>query len=166
MSSGFAFLVVADESPEFSAALMFAALRAKAIGGGLKVLLVIEPVEAAGWASVDAQIRAEAFAEAQGLAGRCVEEARAEAGLEPELIFREGELRSEIKRLLDEDSSIHFVVLAAGTGVAGPGPLVSSIAKGVGPWGRVPVVIVPGHLTKADLKALATPPEKPDAAAG
>ncbi len=159
MSTGFAFLVVADESPEFSAALTFAALRAKAIGGGLKVLLVIEPVEAAGWASVDAQIRAEAFEEAQGLAARCVEEARAEAGLEPELIFREGELRAEIKRLLEEDSSIHFVVLAAGTSVAGPGPLVSSIAKGTGPWGRVPVVIVPGHLTKADLKALATPPE-------
>lgn len=166
MSQGFAFLVVADESPEFSAALLFAALWAKAIGGSLKVLMVVEPVEAAGWASVDAQIRAEAFQEAQGLAARCVEEARAEAGLEPELIFREGELRAEIKRLLEEDASIHFVVLAAGAGGAGPGPLVSSIGKGTGPWGRAPVVIVPGHLTKQDLKALATLPQKPNGTTG
>jgi nucleotide-binding universal stress UspA family protein len=157
MSQGFSFLVVADESPEFSAALMFAALRAKAIGGGIKVLLVIEPVEAAGWASVDAQIRAEALEEAQALGLRLRDEVLAEAGLEPELIYREGEPRSEIKRLLEDDLSIHFVVLAAGTGAGGPGPLVSSIAKGIGPWGRVPVVIVPGHLSKDELRALATP---------
>jgi len=166
VSSAFSFLVVADESPEFSAALTFAALRAKAIGGGLKILMVIEPVEAAGWATVDAQIRAEAFDEAKTLAERCALAARDEAGIEAESIFREGDVRAEIKRVLEEDPSIHFVVLAAGTGVGGPGPLVSSIAKGMGPWARVPVVIVPGHLSKDDLRALAAPAEIPETVAG
>lgn len=166
MSPRFSFLVVADESPEFAAALTFAALRAKAIGGDLKILLVIEPVEAAGWASVDAQIRAEAFEEAQNLARQCVLAVREEAGLDPETIFREGDVRSEIKRLLEEDPAIHFVVLAAGTGVGGPGPLVSSIAKGMGPWARVPVVIVPGHLSKEELRLLAAPSVFPEDASG
>jgi hypothetical protein len=166
VSEAFSFLVVADESPEFAAALTFAALRAKAIGGGLKILLVIEPVEAAGWATVDAQIRAEAFEEAQHLAQDCVKAARDEAGIESVVIFREGELRAEIKRVLEEDPSIHFVVLAAGTGVGGPGPLVSSIAKGMGPWARVPVVIVPGHLSREELAVLAAPAQIPDSAAG
>jgi nucleotide-binding universal stress UspA family protein len=166
VSGGFSFLVVADESPEFNAALIFAALRAKAIGGGLKVLIVIEPVEAAGWASVDAHIRAEAFEEAQQLAEQCVVDVQREAGLTPEAIFREGEVRAEIKRVLEEDPSIHFVVLAAGTGVGGPGPLVSSIAKGMGPWARVPVVIVPGHLSLEELRALAAPGEIPEPVSG
>lgn len=158
MSDGFKFLVVADDSPEFPAALQFAALRAKATGGGLVMLSVIEPIEAAGWAAVEAEIRREAQQEAQARAQRFAAEAFAEAGVQPEVMIREGEVRSELRAILEEDPGIRFIVLGAGSGASGPGPLVSSLAKGQSFGGRaVPVVVVPGGLTIEEIRALATP---------
>lgn len=160
MSAGFKFLVVADDTPEFPAALMFAALRAKATGGGLVLLCVIEPSEAAGWASVDAQIRMEALEDAHALAHRFAEDVRAETGIAPEIVIREGEKRAEIRAQLEDDRGVRFIVLAAGAGAAGPGPLVSAIAKGGGLGGRpLPVVIVPGGLSRDEIRALAAPIE-------
>jgi hypothetical protein len=160
MSNGFKFLVVVDDSAEFPAALTFAALRAKATGGGLVMLAVIEPVEAAGWASVDAQIRLEALASAHALTQQFAAEAKQEADIDAQIEVREGETRAEIRALLDEDQGIRYVVLAAGAGAAGPGPLVSSLAKGGGLGGRlVPVVVVPGALSREELRALAAPLE-------
>jgi hypothetical protein len=44
-------------------------------------------------------------------------------------------------------------VLAAATGKEGPGPLVSSLAKTAGEF-PIPVAIVPGHLSDADLDSM------------
>ena len=45
------------------------------------------------------------------------------------------------------------LILAAGTGSDGPGPLVTSIVRTAGDY-MVPVAIVPGHLTDDELDAL------------
>jgi hypothetical protein len=57
-------------------------------------------------------------------------------------------------KLIDEDLDVGILVLAAGTGKEGPGPLVSSVAKTAGTF-PIPVAIVPGHLSDEDLEALA-----------
>ena len=48
------------------------------------------------------------------------------------------------------------MVLAAAVGGRGPGPLVSSIAKEGVKWGdrKVPITIVPGDLTDAEIAAV------------
>ena len=57
------------------------------------------------------------------------------------------------RRYSDEDISL--LVLAAGTGRDGPGPLVSALAgKGAGTF-PIPVAIVPGHLADEEIDALA-----------
>ena len=161
MSKGFKFLVVADESPEFPTALTFAALRARATRGGLVMLAVIEPIEAAGWSSVEAEMRREATEEAQALTQRFAAEAFAEAGVQAEIIIVEAEVRAALKDLLERDHDIRYLVLASGSGSAGPGPLVASIAKGQSFGGRpVPIVVVPGGMTKPELRALAAPVEE------
>jgi hypothetical protein len=87
--------------------------------------------------------------------------------VQPEIVIREGESKVELRRFVDEDQEIRIVVLAAGVGRDGPGPLVSSVAKGQGFGGRaVPVLVVPGGLGKEEARRLATPdPGDPEPAA-
>ncbi len=47
-----------------------------------------------------------------------------------------------------------MLVLAAGTGAEGPGPLVSTLAgRGAGSF-PIPITIVPGHLSDAEIDAM------------
>ena len=69
-------------------------------------------------------------------------------------MIREGDAAEEIVKLIDEDADIGILVLAAGTGKEGPGPLVSSLCKTAGNF-PIPVAIVPGHLSDDDLEAMA-----------
>jgi nucleotide-binding universal stress UspA family protein len=155
--SGFKHLVIADESPEFPSALHYAALRAKRGGESVVMLRVVEPPEPAEWVSVAEEIRRQAAEAAEALTQRFAAEVWAETGITVEIVIREGELKAEIRRLIEEDKAIRIVVLAAGAGKGGPGPLVSSLAKGQGFGGHdaIPVLVVPGGLSKDELKALA-----------
>ena len=68
-------------------------------------------------------------------------------------MIRDGDTSEEILKLIDEDEDIAILVLAAGTGKEGPGPLVSGLGKTAGDY-PIPVAIVPGHLSDEDLDAL------------
>ena len=57
--------------------------------------------------------------------------------------------------LIDEDPSISILVLAASAGDTGPGPLISALTGKVAGRLRVPVTIVPGKLSDAEIAALA-----------
>lgn len=156
MSDGYACLVIADESPEFPAALAYAAHLAKAGGWRLLMLHVIEPSDPAPWVTVSEEMERQALAGAEAMFERYAAEAWAEAGVTAEGVLRKGELRPELRRFLDETPDVKLVVLATSPGAGGPGPLVASIAKGQG-WGArpVPVMIVPGAFSKDEIRALA-----------
>jgi nucleotide-binding universal stress UspA family protein len=68
-------------------------------------------------------------------------------------VVRDGEKAEEILNLIEADEDIATLVLAAGTGKEGPGPLVSNLGKTVSNY-PIPVAIVPGHLSDEDLDAL------------
>jgi nucleotide-binding universal stress UspA family protein len=68
-------------------------------------------------------------------------------------VVRDGEKAEEILNLIEADEDIAVLVLAAGTGKEGPGPLVSNLGKTVANF-PIPVAIVPGHLSDEDLDAL------------
>ena len=158
MSGAFKFLVIADDSPEFPAALAYAALRAKWSGSSVVMRRVIEPEEPAEWVSVSEEIRRQAIEAAEALTQRYAAEVWAETGLKAEIVIREGEIRGEIRRLIEDDPAIRIITLAAGAGQGGPGPLVSSLARGQGFGARpLPVLVVPGGLTKEAIRALAEP---------
>ena len=67
--------------------------------------------------------------------------------------MREGGTADEILKLIEEDEDIAILVLAAGLGKEGPGPLVASIAQTAGDY-PIPVAIVPGHLSDEEIDAL------------
>lgn len=149
------FLVIADGSPESHQALRFAALRAAHTGGVLTLLAVIGPADFQHWLGVENLMREEAMEEAEKALHRLAAEAYDHCGVRPELLVREGKLREEIASLIAEDADVAVLVLGAGTGKEGPGPLVSSIASDAAGGFGIPVTIVPGDLTDDQLDLLA-----------
>lgn len=157
MTAGFKFLVIADDSPEFPGAAQYAGLRAKATGAGMVLLRVVEPPGGAYWTTVEQEMRRDAMEHAQAMTARFAAEVWAEAGIEVEVVIREGEVRPELRKLIDADPEIKVVVLAAGSARDGPGPLVSSIAKGqgLGAGRALPAIVLPAGLSRDEIRNLA-----------
>lgn len=148
------FLVVADESPEFDAALRYAARRARSTGGRVALLRVIPRGSDAHWAGVRDEIQRELREEAERLLNRLGQEAQARSGAAPQFLIEEGEPVEAIRRAIEQDPEIKILVLAAATGGRGPGPLVTAAIKGFG-GRKLPVTIVPGELSDKDVEDLA-----------
>lgn len=149
------FLAVVDDSEECSKAIRFAARRCARLGASIVLLGVAPPPEHETWLGVGEVMQAEAEAEAEKLLDAAAASVRAFAGLEPEKIVRTGEKAAEVVKLIEEDEDISLLVLAAGTGREGPGPLVSALAgKSAGTF-PIPVAIVPGFLEDEEIDALA-----------
>ena len=64
------FLVIADDSPEFQAALRFACRRARSTGGHVALLRVIEPAVFEHWSGEREEIERQAREEAARMAGQ------------------------------------------------------------------------------------------------
>ena len=152
------FLVIADESPEFHAALRFACRRARSTGGHVALLKVIEPAVFEHWSGVREEIERQAQEEAEATLQKMAEFVIAETGESPEFIIQHADnTRAALRTVISGDPAIKILVLAAAVGGRGPGPLVASLAKDGVKWGarKVPVTVVPGDLTDDEIADLA-----------
>lgn len=150
------FLVIVDGTPECGRAIRFAARRCARTGADLLMLAIVEPPDNFEWLGVGDALRAEAEEEADARLDEAVALARAASpGLEPERATRLGDKDEAILDHIGEDQDISFLVLAAGTGSSGPGPLVSGVAGRMSASFPVPIVIVPGDLADEAIDALA-----------
>lgn len=149
------FLVIVDESQELKVALRYACVRARKTGGRVALLTVIEPAEAQHWMGVNELMREEARMAAEQTLQKVAADVQKTSAAMPILYVREGDRRDELLKLIDEEPSISILVLGAATGAKGPGPLVSALTtKFVGKL-RVPVTIVPGHLSIESIDTIA-----------
>lgn len=149
------FLVVLDDTPECERAVVYAARRAERTGGGLSMLYIVPPSDFQHWLGVEEIMRAEAQAEADATVDRYVGLLRGRGlSLTPERLVREGSALEEITSLIQDDEDIAILVLGAGLGKEGPGPLVSAIASRGGGF-PVPVTIVPGDMDDETIEAIA-----------
>ena len=148
------FLVVVDESEELKIAMRYAALRAQHTGGRVALLYVIEPTDLQHWGAVESLMREERREEAEALLQKLAADVNALAGTMPVIYIREGRRRDELLALIDEEPSISILVLGAGTGAEGPGPLIAALTGKFAGKLRIPITIVPGHLTEAQIDAL------------
>jgi len=140
------FLVVVDDTPECRLALRYAGRRALKTRGAVTLLYVIPPGEVQHFRGVEEIMRQEARQEAEHVLHLLAEEVNTFAGLMPELVIREGLRKDQVLALIDEDPSIRILVLGAGTGKDGPGPLVSALAGEMAGTLNIPITIVPGKL--------------------
>lgn len=150
------FLVVIDDTPECDRAVYYAARRAARTQGAVVMLAVLELAEVQSqWLGVADLMRAEATDKAQGKLDHYAARIRNLSGTEPEPVVREGRIADEIHALIEADEDIAILVLAAGTGSEGPGPLVSALVGGHWSGLAIPITVVPGGLIDAEIDALA-----------
>ncbi len=149
------FMVVVDKTPECARAVHFASRRTARTGASMVMLAVVDPPDNFEWIGVGEAMIEEAREEAEKWLEAAAREARSAAGVEPEQVIRVGNRAEEIVRLIHEDEDISFLVLAAGSGKEGPGPLVSTLGGRAASTFPIPIVIVPGGLTDEEIDALA-----------
>lgn len=146
------FLVVVDKTPECAVALRFAARRAQHTGGRVTLLCVAQPPDFQQWRGVEEIMKDEARADAEEMIYAAARTVNDLSGILPELLIPYGLVADCLLKLLKEDPDISILVLASGTGKDGPGPLVSMFGGAVQ---SIPVTIVPGNFTDAQVDALA-----------
>ncbi len=147
------FLVIIDESEECGRAVRFASRRVVRTGARLLMLAVTDKADFQHWLGVGDLMQEEANERASDLLQRHAEACRAIGVGEFETAIRTGKKAEQILGLIEEDLDISFLVLGAGSGADGPGPLVSMLAsRSAFP---IPVVVVPGQLSDAEIDALA-----------
>jgi nucleotide-binding universal stress UspA family protein len=147
-------LVIVDDTAEWDRAVYYASRWAMRVGGGVVMLRIIETEEQnQQWLGVADIMRAEAQDDANAALDRAAGRANGIAALTPERVIREGEPTEQILDVIEKDVDITMLVLAANPGPEGPGPLITMIASVVGSF-PIPVTIVPGDLSDADIDAL------------
>ncbi|HAE47613.1 MAG: universal stress protein [Tistrella sp.] len=148
------FLVCVDGSAHSRVAVRYACRRARARGGRVTLLTVIEPAENQHWMSVGNLMAEELREQAEQVLQEIAAEVNAFAGLMPELLVRVGPIGDEILRQMREDKDIGMIVLAARPPSEGPGKLVRWLASQLAGELLVPMTIVPGNLSEDDLLRL------------
>ena len=147
-------LVIVDDTAEWDRAVYYASRWAIRVGGGVVMLRIIETEDQnQQWLGVAEVMRAEAHEAADAALDRAAGRANGIAAITPERVIREGDPAEQILEVIDQDVDIALLVLAANGGPEGPGPLITMISSAVGTF-PIPVIIVPGDLSDADLDAL------------
>lgn len=144
------YLVVVDDSPEAENALRFAARRAVKTGGGVDILALIPPAEFVQWGGVQATIEEEARLQAEAVVAGAAGTLLAESGVTPSILVRQGEGPKIIREMIDANPEVAALVLGAAAS-GPPGPLVTHFAGTDAGALRVPVMIIPGSLSREDI---------------
>lgn len=146
------FLAVSDETEECLSALIFAGMRSKAVGAGLVILRCARVPGLGGWIGLDKDISQDAVDAARVKATQHSDAVEARTGVIAELVVVDDEPIDAIRKLIEGDPAIKVLILAAGSGRMGPGPLVSRLAKGKAIANRpIAVTVIPGDLSAKQL---------------
>jgi len=148
------FMVVVDDTPECRKALRFAIRRAERTEGLVKLLSVLDEPSFEHWLGVKQMMRDEARAAAEDLLTNLADEIHEISDIPVEYVIREGRLHDEVLGEMDDDRAVRILVLGASIEGEGPGPLVKSLAGELSGGLRVPISIVPGHLTDQQIDEL------------
>ena len=143
-------LVIADDSPEMEIAMEYACARSKKTSRKIIIATFIEPLDVLTTQGVTEIMKNEAREEAEktlNLAATIVKES---TGIMPVLYSREGELISELKKLIEEEENINVLVLAANSDPKNKdsNTIINSLVSKELTNMRVPVMIVPGNFSK------------------
>jgi hypothetical protein len=148
-------LVIVDDTAEWDRAVYYASRWAVRAGGAVVMLRVIEILDQnQQWLGVADVMRAEAIETAEQALDRASGRANGVSGITPERVIREGDTIAQVRAVIDDESDIVMLILAASDGPEGPGPIVTAMVRHLGSF-PVPVVMVASSLTDDDIDALA-----------
>ncbi len=143
-------LVIADNSPEMNIALEYACARSKKTGRKIIIATFIEPLDVLTTQGISEIMKNEAREEAEKILNTAATIVKEVTGIVPVLHTREGEIISELKKLIAEEEGINVLVLAANTNEneKNPGPIINALISREISTLRIPVMIVPGNFSK------------------
>ena len=143
-------LVIADNSPEMNIALEYACARSKKTGRKIIIATFIEPLDVLTTQGISEIMKNEAREEAEKILNIAATIVKETTGIVPVLHTREGEIISELKKLIEEEEGINVLVLAANTNQneKNPGPIINALISKEISTLRIPVMIVPGNFSK------------------
>jgi hypothetical protein len=148
------FLAVSDETEECLSAMLFAGMRARAVGAGVVVLRCARVPGLGGWVGLDKDISQDAIDSARLKAVQHADIIESRVGIKAELVISEDDTVDAIRALVKKDLAIKSLILAAAPGWR-PGPLVSRLAKGKPVSSRpIAVTVIPGKLTDEQLQEI------------
>ncbi|MBY0510955.1 MAG: universal stress protein [Rhodospirillaceae bacterium] len=148
------FLVVVDTSEQLRAALRFACRRVVNSGGTVALFHAVPHIEFQHFATIGELMDHEAKTEAERLLQQVAADVHRQTGKFPDLYLRQGDTLPELQKVIKDNPAISMLVLGAGTGSEGPGPIVSAISGKLAGKIDIPVTIVPGDLSEERLDAL------------
>ena len=148
------FLVVVDRSEEMKAALRYACRRVARTGGTIALFHAVPQTEFHHFKTIGELMDHEARTEAERRLQEVAAEVHRFTGNFPELFFRQGDALVELATVIAENPAISILVLGAGTGTEGPGPIVSALSGKLAGKINIPVTIVPGDLTLERIDAI------------
>lgn len=148
------FLLVVDSSAEMRAALRFSCRRALHTGGTVALFYAVPQRDSHYFATIGELMEREARSEAEEVLKAVAGDAHRQMGNYPHVYLREGDTMEQLLAVIAEDLSISVLVLGAGTGPDGPGPIVTALSGKLAGKIRIPAIIVPGHLTDQQVDAL------------
>ena len=143
-------LVIADNTPEMKIALEYACARSKKTGRKIIIATFIEPLDVLTTQGISEIMKNEAREEAEKILNTAATIVKEATGIVPVLHTREGEIISELKKLIEEEEGINVLVLAANTNEneKNPGPIINALISREISTLRIPVMIVPGNFSK------------------
>lgn len=147
------YLVVVDDSEEARVALRFAARRAAKTKGGVEVLGIVEPQDFLQFGGVQAAMEEEQRLRIQGVVSSAIGEILDEAGVEANIIVRQGEVVRTVRDYLSDRGDVAALVLGAAPS-GSPGPLVVNFTGTDAGKLPCPVMIIPGSLSDERLEQL------------
>jgi nucleotide-binding universal stress UspA family protein len=148
------YLVVIDDTEECHRAVYWAAKRAGRTKSQIVMLRVVETAERnQQWLGVADIMQAEAMETANAVLDKFAARIKKIAKLKPDRVIVEGDTMAQLVKLIEDDADIGILVLAAGIGNEGPGPLVTHLAKTAGQF-PIPIAIVPGYLSDDDIDGM------------
>ena len=149
-------LVIADDSKEMDVALKYACARSKKTNRKIMIVTFIEPLDVLTTQGVTEIMKNEAREEAERILHSAASVVKESTGIIPILHTREGELILELKKLIEEEEKIHVLVLAANANEKekDPGPIIHSLVTKEMSNLRIPVMIVPGNLSKEHISQI------------
>jgi nucleotide-binding universal stress UspA family protein len=148
------FMVVVDRSAELRAAVRFSCRRALHTGGQVLLFSCVPKRDSHFFATIGELMEREALSEAEDVLKTVAADVHAQIGVFPLVVLREGDTMDQLLAVIQDDPTISVLVLGAGTGPEGPGSLITALSGSLAGQIRIPVTIVPGHLTDAQVDAL------------
>ena len=149
-------LVIADKTEEMKIALDYACARSKKTGRKIIIATFIEPLDVFATQGITEIMKNEAREESEKLLQFAASIVKDTTGAIPILYTREGEIITELKKLIDEEKNINVLVLAANSNEAekSPGPIINALVSKEISSLRIPVMIVPGSFSKEHISQI------------